>query len=164
MKNSLHIYFLFCNAHKNILIVMKRINWILISILITGAALRFFGFPNIPFTYDELSAWGRTGYNSFSELIDQGVRGDGHPALIQVFLNYWRVIFGDSEAAFTAIAAGVGRDAVDDGDAQRKNRAGRRIADYFGNGIADVGRGGGEGDSGSGRIRTGHRDVARTHE
>ncbi len=78
----------------------QRINLILLFILIVGAFLRFYGFPHIPFTYDELSAWGRTGYSSFYDLINQGVRGDGHPALIQVFLNYWRKIFGDSEASF----------------------------------------------------------------
>lgn len=65
-----------------------------------GTVLRFYGFPNIPFTYDELSAWGRTDFTSFRELIDHGVRGDGHPALIQVFLFYWRRHFGDSEASF----------------------------------------------------------------
>lgn len=83
-----------------IFVSVKRVNWILIVILCIGAALRFCGFPHIPFMYDELSAWGRTGYNYFSDLIKQGVRGDGHPALIQVFLNYWRQIFGDSEASF----------------------------------------------------------------
>ncbi|MCY7410534.1 MAG: glycosyltransferase family 39 protein [Chitinophagales bacterium] len=79
---------------------MKHINWVLISVLIVGIALRFFGFPEIPFTYDELSTWVRTDYSRFSDLINKGVRTDGHPALIQVFLNYWRLIFGDSEAAF----------------------------------------------------------------
>lgn len=79
---------------------MKHPNWLLILLLIIGAILRFYGFPNIPFTYDELSAWGRTDYNSFTDLINKGVRGDGHPALIQIFLYYWRKIFGDSEASF----------------------------------------------------------------
>lgn len=50
--------------------------------------------------YDEVSAWGRTGFSSFSELIQKGVKGDGHPAGIQVFLNYWRMLAGDTEAAF----------------------------------------------------------------
>jgi hypothetical protein len=79
-------------------------------VLAVGAALRFYGFPSIPFTYDELSAWGRTDYASFNDLIRFGVRGDGHPALVQVFLFYWRKIFGDSEAAFKFpfLLAGVG--------------------------------------------------------
>lgn len=77
-----------------------RQNWLLLLVLLTGALLRFYGFPRIPFTHDELSAWARTGYRSFGELIRQGVAFDGHPALIQVFLNYYRFLFGDSEAAF----------------------------------------------------------------
>lgn len=72
----------------------------IIIVLTVGTVLRFYGFPHIPFTYDELSAWGRTDFTSFRELIDHGVRGDGHPALIQVFLFYWRKLFGDSEASF----------------------------------------------------------------
>jgi uncharacterized membrane protein len=75
-------------------------NLIVLFLLIIGAIFRFYGFPNIPFTYDELSAWGRTDYSSFSQLINEGVRDDGHPALIQVFLFYWRKIFGDSEGSF----------------------------------------------------------------
>lgn len=77
-----------------------KINWLLLLIVAVAAALRFYHFSQIPFTYDEVSAWARTGYSSFHDLIQQGVRGDGHPAGIQVFLNYWRKVFGDSEQAF----------------------------------------------------------------
>ncbi len=77
---------------------MKRI--LLIYIILVGAILRFYGFPHLPFMYDEVSGWARTGFTSFHELIEKGVQGDGHPAGIQVFLNYWRVVVGDSEAAF----------------------------------------------------------------
>ncbi|MCS6991213.1 MAG: glycosyltransferase family 39 protein [Chitinophagales bacterium] len=69
-------------------------------VLAVGVALRFYGFPDIPFWHDELSAWVRTGYTSFSRLIYEGVIPDGHPALIQVFLNYYRFAFGDDEAVF----------------------------------------------------------------
>ncbi len=62
--------------------------------------IRYYGFPHIPFMYDEVSAWARTGYANFHDLIDKGVKGDGHPALIQVFLFYWRMVGGDSEAFF----------------------------------------------------------------
>ncbi|MEO6166417.1 MAG: glycosyltransferase family 39 protein [Chitinophagales bacterium] len=78
----------------------KKLNVLLLFIIAIGAVLRFYGFPHIPFMYDEVSAWARTGFTSFHELIDKGVKGDGHPALIQVFLNYWRMIAGDSEVAF----------------------------------------------------------------
>jgi hypothetical protein len=79
---------------------MKGKQGIVLIVLAAGTAVRFYGYPNIPFTYDELSAWGRTDFSSWRDLIDRGVRGDGHPALIQVFLFCWRKLFGDSEAAF----------------------------------------------------------------
>ena len=69
----------------------------LIVITITGCALRVFHLNEIPFTYDELSALNRTHFNSFQELIQQGVAPDGHPAGVQVFLYYWVKIFGDAE-------------------------------------------------------------------
>lgn len=78
----------------------RKPDFLLLFIILIGAVLRFYGFPHIPFMYDEVSAWARTGFTSFNELIDKGVKGDGHPAGIQVFLNYWRMIAGDSEAAF----------------------------------------------------------------
>jgi len=81
-------------------VTFRKPNYLLLFILIAGAVLRFYGFPNIPFMYDEVSAWARTGFTNFRELIDRGVKGDGHPAGIQVFLNYWRMFFGDSEATF----------------------------------------------------------------
>jgi len=45
---------------------------------------------------DELSALARTGYSHFSSLISDGVVIDFHPALVQVFLNYWTALFGKS--------------------------------------------------------------------
>ncbi len=72
----------------------------MLLIVATGTALRFYRLPFIPFTYDEVSAWARTGFSNFKDLIEQGVMGDGHPAGIQVFLNYWRMLFGDSEISF----------------------------------------------------------------
>jgi len=51
--------------------------------------LRFWHLGQADLSHDELSALIRTHYMSFSELIDQGVKVDGHPALVQVFLYYW---------------------------------------------------------------------------
>ncbi|MCF8373662.1 MAG: glycosyltransferase family 39 protein [Bacteroidales bacterium] len=82
---------------------------ILGAILIVGAVLRFV-FPfEIPFTYDEFSALFRTHFSSFSELIEKGVKIDGHPAGIQVFLYYWTMLFGYSELVVKLpfIAAGL---------------------------------------------------------
>jgi len=73
-------------------------NEILISIIIlVGFALRFYHFNELPFTWDELSAWNRIHFSSLSELIELGIKPDGHPAGVQVFLYYWIMIFGDAE-------------------------------------------------------------------
>ena len=70
---------------------------ILILILGVSAILRFYRFQEIPFMHDEFSALFRTDFNSFNELIEYGVRPDGHPAGIQVFLYYWIKLFGRAE-------------------------------------------------------------------
>lgn len=74
---------------------MKSTNGIiLIFILLTSISLRFFNYFDIPFTYDEFSAFFRLNFDSFSELIEKGVKIDGHPAGIHVFLYYWTMLFG----------------------------------------------------------------------
>ena len=76
----------------------NKTNEILISIIIlVGFALRFYHFNELPYTWDELSAWNRIHFSSLSELIELGIKPDGHPAGVQVFLYYWIMIFGDTE-------------------------------------------------------------------
>ncbi len=70
---------------------------IMTGIFIVAAILRFWDFRHIPFTFDELSALSRTTFNNFSDLINYGVRVDGHPAGVQVFLYYWIRLFGNAE-------------------------------------------------------------------
>jgi hypothetical protein len=70
---------------------------LLVLILIVAAILRLWGVWDIPFMHDELSALSRTHFDSFSELISKGVKPDGHPAGIQIFLYYWVKIFGFTE-------------------------------------------------------------------
>ncbi len=53
----------------------------------------------IPLTHDEFSVVFRTGYDSFADLIEQGVRVDVHPAGVQVFVNYWVALFGANAVA-----------------------------------------------------------------
>jgi hypothetical protein len=73
-------------------------NQVLIAlVMLTAAFLRFYGFFDLPFMWDELSAWNRLHFETFSELIDKGIKPDGHPAGVQVFLYYWTSLFGDSE-------------------------------------------------------------------
>jgi len=70
---------------------------IIILIIIVATILRFINYCEIPFTHDEFSALFRLDFSSFSELIEKGVKIDGHPAGIQVFLYYWTNLFGMSE-------------------------------------------------------------------
>ncbi len=66
-------------------------------ILLIALILRVYKLSSIPFMHDEFSAIFRTQFTSFYDLIEQGVKVDGHPPLIQVFLYYWIKIFGISE-------------------------------------------------------------------
>lgn len=59
--------------------------------------LRFYNYWEIPFTHDEFSTLFRLRFDSFSKLIDEGVKIDGHPAGVQVFLYYWTRVFGEQE-------------------------------------------------------------------
>jgi len=75
----------------------KGVHILLSVVLCCAAILRLWHPLAIPYSYDELSALSRTHFDSFSELIDKGVRIDAHPAGIQVFLYYWVMIFGYGE-------------------------------------------------------------------
>ncbi len=76
----------------------KKIHYIVLALIILVAALlRFYHFFELPFMWDELSAWSRLHFETFSELISQGVVPDGHPAGVQVFLYYYTHVFGDKE-------------------------------------------------------------------
>lgn len=65
-------------------------------ILIIGIAIRFWA-ANTQLTHDELSALARTHFDSFHDLIYQGVCVDGHPAGIQVLLWIQTRLFGYGE-------------------------------------------------------------------
>jgi len=70
---------------------------LLLFILVIAVALRFYHFNQLPFTWDELSAWSRLHFDSFSDLIEYGIKPDGHPAGVQVFLYFWTALLGDKE-------------------------------------------------------------------
>ncbi|MBK6524682.1 MAG: glycosyltransferase family 39 protein [Crocinitomicaceae bacterium] len=79
--------------------LLKR-NIDLILILMIGFALRFSVSITHSYTNDELSAINRLRYDSFSDLIEKGVKeGDMHPAGVQVFEKIWSSLFGTSELA-----------------------------------------------------------------
>ena len=69
---------------------------ILLFIILIGGILRFFDLSNLPMTHEELSVLHRLDFNSFAELVEHGVKEDGHPAGVQVFLFYWTKLFGKS--------------------------------------------------------------------
>lgn len=83
---------------------------IIIGILLLALVLRCYNLFSIPYTHDELSGLLRTRFDSFSELIAKGVKVDGHPALVQVFLFYWTKLFGTAEwiVKLPFILSGVG--------------------------------------------------------
>jgi len=68
--------------------------WLLATILAVAIVVRFWDFCSVPFTHDEYSALFRTQFPSFSALIEHGVKPDGHPAGVQVFLYYWVGLVG----------------------------------------------------------------------
>ena len=84
---------------------------LLIFILLVATILRFYNYFEIPFTHDEFSALFRTHFNSFSDLIEYGVKTtDTHPPGVQVFLYYWTSLFGYSEwiVKLPFILSGIG--------------------------------------------------------
>lgn len=82
--------------------------WLIIFI---AAALRFYNYWDWSFTHDELGAFVRLHYSSFTELIREGVQNnDTHPAFTQLFIWAWAKVFGLSEASirFPFVLAGIG--------------------------------------------------------
>lgn len=72
----------------------------IILILIISFVLRLLGAVFHSYSNDELSAVSRLRYNTFSDLIELGVmKGDMHPAGVQVFMKIWSLVFGKSELA-----------------------------------------------------------------
>lgn len=72
---------------------------LLLFIICVGAVLRFYNFQDIPFTPDEFSALGRLQFETVGEVIELGIKPDGHPAGVQLFLYYWTALFGTTEMA-----------------------------------------------------------------
>lgn len=96
-------------ARNRFLEFVKK-HFILIGILLLALALRCYDLFSIPYTHDELSGLLRTRFDSFGELIAKGVKVDGHPAFVQVFLFYWTKLFGTAEwvVKLPFILSGVG--------------------------------------------------------
>ena len=69
-------------------------HWLFLVVFITSAVLRFTPLFDYQFTLDELSGLNRTQFSSFSDLMDQGVKIDAHPALIQLLIFTLVKLFG----------------------------------------------------------------------
>jgi hypothetical protein len=78
-------------------------------LVVAGFAL-FWQYPQLQFTHDELSALQRTEFESFEDLVDKGIRIDGHPAGVQTFLYYYAPLVNYSNWAlklpFSILALG----------------------------------------------------------
>ncbi len=66
-------------------------------VLLLAVFIRFYNYNNVPYTHDELSALSRLEFPDMSSLIENGIRPDGHPALVHLFLYAWTNIVGTSE-------------------------------------------------------------------
>lgn len=88
----------------------KQIKLAALTIIVIGSILRFWGLSDWSLTNDELSALNRVNFDSFTELIKEGIWVDGHPAFVQIFLFYWVKLFGNSvfSIRFPFILCGIG--------------------------------------------------------
>jgi hypothetical protein len=77
----------------------RRFYIILGGITLAGLILRLKGLGSESLTADEASALLRLQFPGFMEMINGGVRPDGHPAFTQALLWFWTKIFGIGEFA-----------------------------------------------------------------
>lgn len=68
-------------------------------VLLAATFLRLYHLGDLSLSNDELSALTRARFDSFGEMIRNGVYIDFHPAGIQVFIYYYIKVFGDSPLA-----------------------------------------------------------------
>src|SRR5512137_538095 len=85
---------------------MKRTTWILLTILILAATLRFFQLDAQSFWNDEGTS-ARVAERSLP-LITAAAIGDIHPPLYYYALHFWRGLFGASEFALRSFSAVFG--------------------------------------------------------
>ncbi len=81
----------------------------LVAILIIGTALRFYNYSSFSLTGDELISLLMLRGRTFSEMINEGVRPDFHPAFSQALLFCWVKLFGITEASIRIpyVVAGI---------------------------------------------------------
>jgi len=75
-------------------------NYLLFGVLVFAAIMRLWNIDHWTFTNDELSALSRLQFDSWTEILEHGIKAnDAHPAGTQFFLYVWTSIFGTSEIA-----------------------------------------------------------------
>jgi len=84
-------------------------NLAILLLLLIASVLRLYGLFDLQYTFDELCTVNISKYNSFSEVIKEGIMTDNHPALIPLFVYYCARIFGTAEwiIKFPFIIAGI---------------------------------------------------------
>jgi hypothetical protein len=80
----------------------RRERFLLFALLGLAVVLRFWGFPHIPYTHDEISALVRVDFPTLGEAIDRGVSVDAHPPATHAFLWCWTQLFGIGDGAVKA--------------------------------------------------------------
>ena len=75
----------------------RKFLYLLGVITLAGFFLRLYGIGSESLTADEASALLRLKFSSFTEMLEGGVRPDGHPAFTQVLLWFWTKCFGWNE-------------------------------------------------------------------
>lgn len=75
----------------------RKFLYLLGVITLAGFFLRLHGIGSESLTADEASALLRLKFSSFTEMLEGGVRPDGHPAFTQVLLWFWTKYFGWNE-------------------------------------------------------------------
>ena len=72
-------------------------SYILFFILCIAAILRFWNYGDLQFMHDELSAIDRLHFDTWAEFIEKGVKPDGHPVGVQMYLKLHKFLFGINE-------------------------------------------------------------------
>jgi hypothetical protein len=78
---------------------LSTLNFLVLAVLVFAAIMRLWNIENWTFINDELSAINRLRFDSWSDVLNKGVRIDAHPAATQFILYLTSSIFGKSEIA-----------------------------------------------------------------
>lgn len=74
---------------------LKQYGWVIV--LVVASVLRLFHLGDWSFSNDELSVLYRTSFDNFKDIIDLGIRTEGHPAGYHLFVWAWTALVGTSE-------------------------------------------------------------------